>query len=314
MTILITGSAGQVGRELVDDSTRRGYAIVACDSAELDITDGAAVMAAFARFKPSLVINAAAYTAVDKAESEAEKAHAVNAQAVRHLASAALKASCPVFHISTDYVFDGSKQGPYTEQDEPNPTSVYGRSKLDGEQLLRQTLPAHRILRVSWVFGRHGNNFVKTMLRLGRERDVLKIVHDQYGAPTSAAAIAHFLLDWAAPFVHSPVTTAEAGVVLESGPATMTGTQAMADQVQWGTYHFESNPGVTWYEFAVEIFAQAHALGLVQKVPQLVPITSAEFPTPVKRPANSKLASVRLPDPGHLGDWKAHLNDVLRAL
>ena len=314
MTILITGAAGQVGRELVDESTRRGYAVVAYDSAELDITDGAAVKAAFARIKPSLVINAAAYTAVDKAESESEKAHAVNAQAVRHLASAALQVSCPVFHISTDYVFDGSKQGPYNEQDEPNPTSVYGRSKLEGEQLLRQTLPAHRILRVSWVFGRYGNNFVKTMLRLGRERDVLKIVHDQYGAPTSAAAIARFLLDWAVPFTGEAVEPVSSGVAVAPGNAPSDVDKSLLEGGQWGTYHFESNPGVTWYEFAVEIFAQAHALGLMQKIPQLIPITSAEFPTPVKRPPNSKLASVRLPDSGHLGDWKAHLNDMLRAL
>lgn len=298
MTVLITGAAGQVGRELAEQAALRGIEHIALSSAELDITNAAAVEMAFAKYKPTLVINAAAYTAVDKAESEKEKAFTVNAEGVRNLAQSARQAGCPVFHISTDYVFDGSKKEPYSETDQPNPTSVYGSSKLEGERYLQAILPEHRILRVSWVFGQYGNNFVKTMLRLGAERDVLRIVNDQFGAPTSAAAIATVLLDWAEAFLQGKLRAS----ALSTAPA-------------WGIYHFESNPGVTWFEFAVEIFAQAKSLGLINKVPQLIPITSAEFPTPVKRPLNSKLVSNRLSLPHYgLVHWNGALATVLKQL
>src|SRR5690606_5822749 len=269
MKILVTGAAGQVGKEIIEIAAQTGIDVAGFDSAALDITSIAQVNAAIERERPDCVINAAAYTAVDRAESEAERAYAVNRDGVAHLAAACKKADIPLLHISTDYVFDGTKTSAYTEDDIPNPTSVYGASKLAGEQALIARWHKHIILRVSWVFGQHGNNFVKTMLRLGRERDELRVVHDQFGAPTSARASARLLV------------------------AMATSPHLGGTQLGWGARHMESNPGVTWCEFAKAIFEQAFELGLINRKPTVHAITSAEFPTPVKRPANSKLATSR---------------------
>lgn len=292
MRILITGAAGQVGRELVEIAQAQGFVTVGCDSKALNITDANAVRAMLASVQPECVINAAAYTAVDRAESEPELAYAINRDGVSNLAAACRDADIPLLHISTDYVFDGDKSSPYSEADQPNPTSVYGASKLAGEEALAATWHKHVILRVSWVFGRHGNNFVKTMLRLGRERTELNVVADQFGAPTSARAIATVLL------------------------AIAKHPQLGGDGLPWGVRHFASDPGVTWYDFARTIFERAAASDLLQQLPTVNPIPSSAYPTPVKRPANSKLAS-HAPWPADLSalcDWRADLDVVLHEL
>jgi dTDP-4-dehydrorhamnose reductase len=258
--VLITGKNGQVGRELTERAAELAIDFVAFDSKELDIRDRVAVLAAVAKYQPTAVINAAAYTAVDKAEEEKELAYAVNRDGVENLALACKTQDIPLIHISTDYVFDGEKDSPYVESDTPNPIGVYGASKYAGEEVLRATWHKHVIVRVSWVFGRYGNNFVKTMLRLAKERDELGVVDDQFGAPTSSIDIARVLLS----------------LVIE-------------DKKDFGLYHLESNPKVSWHGFAQKIFEEAKMLGLIEKIPVVNPISSEQFPTPVKRPVNSKL-------------------------
>jgi dTDP-4-dehydrorhamnose reductase len=272
MKILITGAKGQVGTDLVLEAKKRGHETYGFTSSEIDITDKDIVTNTIASIKPNVVINAAAYTAVDKAEEDIDKAYAVNETGVKNLAEACEVLDIPLLHISTDYVFDGNKKEPYTELDTPNPTSVYGASKLAGEVALQKAWKKHIILRVSWVFGEHGNNFVKTMLRLANDRDELSVVNDQYGAPTSAKAIAECLLD-----------IAEKS---DSGKKDF----------PWGLYHFQSDPGVTWYEFAKEIFSQAKESGILDKEMLVHPTNSDQFPTPVKRPLNSKLNGIKALD------------------
>jgi dTDP-4-dehydrorhamnose reductase len=265
MKILITGAKGQVGTDLVLEAKKRGHEAYGFTSSEIDITDKDIVTNTIASIKPNVVINAAAYTAVDKAEQDIDKAYAVNETGVKNLAEACEALDIPLLHISTDYVFDGNKKEPYTEADTPSPTGVYGASKLAGEIALQKTWNKHVILRVSWVFGEHGNNFVRTMLRLANDRDELSVVNDQYGAPTSAKAIAECLLDIA--------EKSDFG----------------KKEFPWGLYHFQSDPGVTWYEFAKEIFSLAKESGILDKEMHVHSINSDQFPTPVKRPLNSKL-------------------------
>lgn len=257
--VLITGAAGQVGSELVKLAPA-DFEVVGYNSSELDITNAQQVQQIVAEQAPALIINAAAYTAVDKAESDAERAYAVNETGVKNLAGAALVIGIPVFHISTDYVFDGTATEPYKETDPVGPTGVYGASKLAGEQVLARSGVKHIILRTSWVFGAEGNNFVKTMLRLGKERDTLGVVADQHGCPTSAASIANVLWQLAQKY------TAEG-------------------ELPWGIYHFSNTPATTWYGFACEIFKQAVAAGVLEKAPVVNPIKTSDYPTPAKRPA-----------------------------
>lgn len=289
MKILVTGAAGQVGRELVELGSVQGLVVCAYDSKTLDITDAVDVNALIALERPDCVINAAAYTAVDRAESDAERAYQVNRDGVANLAKACRDLDIPLLHISTDYVFDGAQTTPYSEDDSTNPTSVYGASKLAGEEILAATWHKHVILRVSWVFGRYGNNFVKTMLRVGRERDELNVVDDQFGAPTGAAAIARVLLAMAR---HPQLGT---------------------DTLAWGVRHYSSDPGLTWYAFARHIFERAAAQGVMTKVPTVNPIDSAAYPTPVKRPANSKLVTSKSwpADIPAICDWPSELDSVL---
>ena len=190
MRVLVTGAKGQVGSELILEGEKRGIQMLATDRAELDITQQDAVNNFIQTQKPDILINAAAYTAVDKAESEPKLAYALNRDGAANLAQACADNNIPLMHISTDYVFDGKKEGAYTETDTPNPQCVYGKSKLEGDQAIESILEQYLILRVSWVFGANGNNFVKTMLRLGKERDIIKVVADQRGGPTWAGDIA----------------------------------------------------------------------------------------------------------------------------
>lgn len=246
-----------------------GFTVIGLGSDQLDITDQQQVNAVMAQHKPELIINAAAYTAVDKAESEAEIAFTINEKGVEWLAQAAKAADIPIFHISTDYVFDGQASIPYKETNPVNPQSVYGASKLAGEKILASIFSKHIILRTSWVFGAVGNNFVKTMLRLGKERDELSVVADQYGCPTSARSISEVLWQLAELYFK------------QKGLA-------------WGVYHFSNTPACTWYEFACEIFEQAVKAGMLEKRPVITAITTKEYPTLAQRPAWSVLDTTKI--------------------
>lgn len=261
--LLLLGAGGQVGREIAAPAAGAGHELVALDHAGLDITDAAALARALATARPEVVINAAAYTAVDRAESEPERAHLINAVAPGLIAQACAEQGAALIHLSTDYVFDGSKPGAYVETDPVAPLGVYGASKEEGERAVRAALARHLIIRTSWVYGVHGANFLKTMLRLAAERDRLTIVADQRGCPTATRDIADGLL--------------AAAPLLAAGTLTP------------GTYHFAGSGATSWFDFATAIVERA---GLhTGRHPDVVPITTADYPTPARRPANSELSS-----------------------
>lgn len=282
--ILLTGANGQVGWEIA----RRGPALGVSPfgHGELDITNAGHVREVIARTKPRVVVNAAAYTAVDKAESERELAFAVNEAGPRNLAQACADLDIPLIHISTDYVFDGAKPAPYVEDDPVAPLGVYGASKLAGERAVSQSGARAIILRTAWVYGAHGNNFVKTMLRLGAERDVLRVVDDQRGCPTAAADIA--------------------GTVLALAGRLSAGA---ANPSLFGIFHCVGSAETTWFGFARGIFEAAN----LAKTPRVEPIRTADYPTPARRPANSvldcsKLAAVHGMT---MPPWPKSLRDML---
>lgn len=262
---MITGAHGQVGFCLTQQAQANGWDVLAIDRDKLDITDPQAVNALVKEYQPHAIINAAAHTAVDKAETEIDASYAINRDGPQYLAEAAAAVGAAILHISTDYVFSGDKDGIYTESDPVAPQGVYGASKLAGEQAVTAANTKHIILRTAWVFGEHGNNFVKTMLRLGIQRDQLGIVADQFGGPTYAGDIAAALLVMAEKAVVAPST------------------------VNWGIYHFAGEPHVNWNQFAQAIFDKAVIQQLLVKAPQLNALTTADYPTPAKRPANSRL-------------------------
>jgi dTDP-4-dehydrorhamnose reductase len=288
MRILVTGKNGQVGRCLMDQGDSYGFNLFGMSSTELDITNIRNVDSVISQIKPDLVINAAAYTAVDKAETDMKSAYAVNETGPKILAAACNKLDIPLFHISTDYVFDGESEIPYKETDIVNPTSVYGRSKLMGELAVRNTLHKYIILRTSWVFSEYGNNFVKTMVRLAKDRERLTVVSDQFGGPSSARGIAQTLLTIAAQY-------------------KKTGAAA------WGTYHYCQMPYVSWHQFAQAIIELATDMGLVVHPVEVAPIPSSEFSTPVTRPVNSRLDTTKLNNSFHLNDsaWAEDVQAVL---
>ena len=266
MKILLTGASGQVGYEL-ERSLQAIGEVVAVDRARMDLSDLDQVRDVVRSVRPQLIVNPAAYTAVDKAESEPELAHRINAEAPAVMAAEARLLGAAMVHYSTDYVFDGAKQGAYTETDTTGPINVYGRSKLAGEQAIAAAGIPHLILRTSWVYGMRGKNFLLTMLRLANERDELRVVADQHGAPTWSRTIAD--------------TTA----------ALM--AQARAGGAQWwdahsGIYHLSAEGQTNWHGFTEAIVAQA---GLTCRV---LPIASAEYPTPARRPVNSVMSSDKL--------------------
>jgi dTDP-4-dehydrorhamnose reductase len=263
MKILLIGNLGQVGKEITELADAKNYQVVGFDLNNLDITKREQVFAAVEQNQDcNVLINAAAYTAVDKAEDEPEIAYAVNRDGVENLASACRKFNMPLLHISTDYVFSGDKKTAYSEEDIPAPLSVYGESKLAGEQVLAATWEKHIVLRISWVFGRHGGNFVKTILKLAQERERLKIVNDQYGCPTPAADAARVLLAMAKKIVEG--------------------------NGQWGIYNYCGKPATNWYEFAKKIIEFGKSKYQF-KLNSLQAITTAEYPTKAVRPMNSEL-------------------------
>lgn len=288
MHMMITGAAGQVGSELM---ARAGSEAIGIDRDRLDICDASAVMQYLQTHKPGIVINAAAYTAVDKAEQESAVAYAVNRDGPRHLAAACNSLDIPLLHLSTDYVFDGLKSTPYLETDPGSPRGVYADSKWQGEEEVRKHLRQHLILRVSWVFGVYGNNFVKTMLRLAKDRPELRVVADQHGCPTEAGAIADTLL-------------------------ALARRHLQGHTLKWGTYHYTGTPATTWHGFASEIFEQAAALGMIERKPVVHPIATSEYPLPAPRPANSLLDGKQAE--AILGlkrrDWRVGLQYALKNL
>ena len=283
--ILITGAGGQVGQELAQITTP--CEIIALTRGDLDIAHKHSVEEAVHAHQPDIIINAAAYTAVDKAEEEPEKAFAINRDGVRYLATACSEKSIPLLHISTDFVFDGEKETAYTEEDLVAPLGVYSQSKAEGEEVLRKLLAEHIILRTSWVFSSSGDNFVKAMLRLGKERTELNIVSDQRGCPTSASSIAETLM-------------LIANQYLEAKP------------VAWGTYHYGNQPATSRYEFARSIFALASSIDN-RAVPKLNPIPTSAYPTPARRPLNSELNCQKIEEAFGIirPDWRDELMKVL---
>jgi dTDP-4-dehydrorhamnose reductase len=261
--ILLFGANGQLGQELSRTCAERGVALAALSRAQADIADADAVHGAIAAHRPALVVNAAAYTKVDLAESEVEAARQGNEIGPKLLAQSCAAASLPLVHVSTDYVFDGTKSGAYVETDPVAPTGSYGRSKAAGEEAVRAAHPRHVILRTAWVYGEFGNNFLKTMLRLAATRDELRVVADQRGCPTATDDLA--------------------AAILTIAPRLTAGEDV------WGTYHFAGTGATTWHGFASRIVAaQAPLTG---RAPRVTPITTADYPTPARRPANSELDS-----------------------
>ncbi|RJP74852.1 MAG: dTDP-4-dehydrorhamnose reductase [Desulfobacteraceae bacterium] len=290
MTILIIGCRGQVGTELALQMKQRGREIIAVDLPEIDITDSSSVKNYIARPEVSLVVNAAAYTAVDRAESERELAFAVNAQGPGLIAESCRIGNIPLIHISTDYVFDGTKSSAYVETDPVSPVGIYGKSKAAGDSLVAGCLEKYIILRTSWVCSAHGANFVKTMLRLGNEKETIRVVDDQKGCPTFAHDIAEAI-----------VTIAE---------------KYLAEQeLPWGCYHYCGKGETTWFAFAQEIFRQAGERREL-KLKSLLPIPSSEYPSPVKRPMNSVLNCSKIIEKFGIQPrpWKESLQQTLNDL
>ena len=264
LNVLQFGSSGQLGIELIAAlSNDPGVRTTILSRAQADFTDPSAIESAVLKADaPDVVINAAAYTAVDRAEEEEALAYRVNAESVDAMARACAARGVPLIHVSTDYVYDGAKPGPYVESDATAPLNAYGRTKLAGEDRIRDRLPAHVILRTSWVYSASGRNFMTTMLRLGQEREEVRVVDDQYGAPTSARALAQAI-----------------GAIARQ----ITGPDA-----QFGTFHYADAGETSWHGFAAEIFRQA---GLTARA---VPIPASQYPTPARRPANSRLDATKI--------------------
>jgi dTDP-4-dehydrorhamnose reductase len=288
MKLLVLGGDGQVGCELRRLTWPAGYRIAAFDRNDLDIALREQVVATMARERPDIVINAAAYTAVDRAESEPEIAWASNCTGPANLAAACHDAAIPLIHLSTDYVFDGTKAGPYCEDDPVHPLGVYGRSKDAGDRAVRGALARHVILRTAWLYSAHGHNFVKTMLRLAAERPVLRVVADQIGSPTSAADLA-----------------AAIGAIVQ---------QVTVGNSSWGTYNFAGGGAVSWHGFAEAIFELAAPW---RGPPPLVEaIATADYPTPARRPANSVLDCRRIGEAFGIvpRPWREALAEVIAEL
>ncbi len=267
-TILLLGAGGQVGRELQALLPTLGQLRTA-DRAAADLADAAGLRAFVREARADVIVNAAAYTAVDKAESEPELATAINVVAPGVIAEEAARSGACLVHYSTDYVFDGRKDGPYEEDDATGPLQVYGRTKLAGERAIQAACERHLILRTSWVYAAHGHNFVRTMLRLAAERDTLRVVADQFGAPTSARLIA-------------ASTVKALRRLLAGAPA-------------WGLYHLTAQGATSWHAFAQRVITRGLEAGLAlcATSDSVVPITSAEYPVPAARPLNSRLACGR---------------------
>ena len=292
MKILLTGSNGQVGFELKKKLSALGK-VIATDREELDLTNLDEIRTFIDQTKPDIIINPAAYTAVDKAESEPDLAYRINTLAPEVLASMAAELDIPLIHFSTDYVFDGLKKDAYIETDKTNPQSVYGKTKCEGEEKIR-THAKHIILRTSWVFGSHGNNFLKTILRLIQEKDSLNVVGDQWGSPASASML-------------SDVTFEIVDGILKN-----------KNFKDYGTYHVTNEGETNWHQYASLIASELIKLNVKIKCEpdQIRPILTSEYPTAAKRPANSRLNTDKLKKTFmlELPHWESEVKKVLREI
>ncbi|MEY8739714.1 dTDP-4-dehydrorhamnose reductase [Bacillales bacterium AN1005] len=261
--VMVTGAAGQLGQDVVRTFQREGHHVLACDRDQMDITDQQQCTQTIISFKPHMIIHCAAYTAVDQAETDVGTAYAVNATGTRNIAVAAEKVKAKLLYISTDYVFDGTSRVPYREYDATNPQSVYGRSKLAGEQLVQSLCSQWFIVRTSWVFGVHGHNFVKTMLELLQNRPELQVVQDQIGSPTYTVDLANLV-------------------------------SVLALSEKYGIYHVSNTGTCTWYEFAKAIAEEAGKHGDFHLKATLIPCSTEKFPRPAPRPSYSVMDHLAL--------------------
>jgi dTDP-4-dehydrorhamnose reductase len=291
--IVLLGMGGQVGRELLGPLAACGD-LVACDRRRADLEWPEDVVDLLGRERPQVIVNAAAYTAVDRAESEPDRARLVNATAVGLIAREAARQGALFVHYSTDYVFDGTQQGCYAETDEPHPLSVYGSTKLEGERLIQASGCRHWIFRTTWVYAAHGHNFVRTMLRLAREREELRVVADQFGAPTPARLIAD-------------VTAAFVGRLSDSSTVAAT-----------GIYHLAPHGATSWHGFAAHLLTAARDLGcrLRADPDQIRPIATSDYPLPARRPPNSRLCTEKLEAAlgKKLPEWQDGVSSIVAAL
>lgn len=292
--ILLVGGNGQVGHALKAALEPLGELVVVT-RAELDLSDLSAIVPLVTQVKPSIIMNATAYTAVDRAETETELAHAINAVAPGLLAQAAHEVGACMVHYSTDYVYAGTKASPYVETDETQPLSAYGRSKLSGERAVAEACPRHLIFRTSWVVGAHGGNFLKTMLKLAQERDALRVVADQVGAPTSADLIVE-------------TTTTILSMMVEQP----------ANDPRWGIYHLTAGGQTNWHAYASYVIAQARAAGWPIKVADdaIAAIRTEDYPVAATRPMNSCLDTIKVRQTFgvSLPDWRVGVDGVLSQL
>lgn len=279
MNILITGAKGQLGQELVNDLKETSWTINGLGREELDITNYKEVERIILSLQPDVIIHSAAYTQVDQAETEVEKAFLVNGEGTKNIAKLANQIGAKICYVSTDYVFDGKKEGAYSINDTKNPQTVYGKSKLAGEKYIQEYCEKFFIVRTSWVFGLYGPNFVKTMLSLAEKKEEIGVVHDQIGSPTYTPDLSKFLIQ-------------------------------LVQTEKFGVYHASNTGTCSWYEFASEVFKQA------DKSLKINPLTTKEFPKPAKRPANSVLSQDKLEEQGFekLQHWKEAVKDFINEL
>jgi dTDP-4-dehydrorhamnose reductase len=299
--VLVTGAGGQVGAECARELDGRAE-VLARDRAALDLANPAAIRAGVRAAKPDVIVNCAAYTAVDRAETDRDAAHAINAVGPGVLAEEARRHGALLLHFSTDYVYDGTKRAPYVEDDPVNPVSVYGATKLEGERAVAAAGGAHIILRTSWVYGPRGRNFLFTMLRLGRERPELRIVDDQRGAPTSSRALARLVRE-----------------LLDRGGDTDEISRDEVDRCARasGIYHATAAGATTWFGFAQAIFDEmTRQRRLDFAAPRLVPIATRDYPTPARRPANSVMSNEKLRAAFDVSipDWAIGLEETVSAI
>ena len=297
MHILVTGANGQLGQCLADQLIKQNIPHTLLSRQDADINDTVVLEKIVADKCVTTIINAAAYTAVDNAESEPELVKRVNEDGPMALAKLCSRFDIPLLHVSTDYVFDGNKQTPYVETDQTAPTGVYGQTKLNGEIAVQRHCPKHIILRTAWVFSEYGNNFLKTMLRLAKERDTLSVVGDQMGCPTYAGDIATALISIAQQ--------------LHAVEPNKSGTKAL-----YGVYHYAGNEAVSWYGFAAAIFDAAQQADILVKRPVLSEIASAAYPTAAKRPTYSVLSTAKIEADYKVppSDWRAACGKLTNSL